>query len=165
MNRDELLANIKRDRARLDELIARVGKTRMIEPSLEGGWSVKDVLAHLSAWEKICMALVRNNEPVPGPPPAESGPSTDIINQKIYEGSRDLPLADVVAEAQASHAELLALVEGLSDEALATVLGASKEAARVMEAEGPEVGQLISANSDAHYREHVAQIGRWLGGA
>jgi len=162
MTKSDLLAAIRRDRARLDALLASVPRERMTEPTLDGARSVKDVLAHVSAWEKICMALVRNNTPVQPPPPGESGPSTDLINQRVYEGSRDRPLEDVIADAQRSYAELLTMVEGLSDDALAAVLGGGQEPAELMDAEGPQVGQLISENSDDHYREHIAQIERWL---
>jgi len=159
MTRSGLLANIRRDRAQLDALVARVGEARMTGPALDGGWSVKDVLAHISAWEKICLALVRNNTPVDPPPPGVTRPSTDLINERIYEGSRDRRLDDVVADAQRSYAELLALVEGLSESRLKAVLGDGQEGAEA----SPPVGQLISDNSDGHYREHIAQIERWLG--
>ena len=161
MTKSELLANIRRDRAQLDALVARVGEARMTEPALEGGRSVKDVLAHISAWEKICLALVRNNRPIQPPPPGESGPSTDVINQKVYEESRERPLGDVVADAERSYTDLLVLVESLSDDSLTAVLGAGQEGAEA----SPPVGQLISGNSDEHYREHIAQIERWLDGA
>ena len=161
MTKSDLLANIRRDRAQFDALVARVGEARMTEPALEDGWSVKDVLAHISAWEKICLALVRNNQPIQAPPLGESGPSTDVINQKIYEESRGKRLDDIVAEARRSYADLLALVEGLSEDALTAVLGAGQEGT----GGSPPVWQLISGNSDDHYREHSAQIERWLGGA
>ena len=154
MTKDELLAAIRRDRARLDALIASIPRERMTAPGLEGDRSVKDVISHISAWEKICMALVRNNTPVESPPPGESGPSTDLINQRIYEGSRDRPLEEVLVEAQRSYAGLLALAESLSDQQLNTVIGGA--------ATGPRVGELIGGNSDGHYREHIAQIERWL---
>jgi hypothetical protein len=162
MTKSELLANIHRDRAQLDALIASVPRDRMTAPVLEGDRSVKDVIAHISAWQKICMALVRNNTPVESPPPGASGPSTDLINQRIYEGSRDRPLEDVVADAQRSYGELLAMIDGLSDDALVAVLGAEQEAAQLTDTESAQVGRLISGNSDEHYREHIAQIERWL---
>ena len=158
LSKTELLAAIRRERARLDELIARAGAARMTEPSLEGRRSVKDVLAHISAWEKICMALVRNNQPIAPPPQGESGPSTDVINERVYEGSRDQPVQEIVAEARRSYAYLIAMVEGLSHEELGAVLGAGQPGA-----EGsPLVLQVISENSDGHYREHAAQINAWL---
>jgi hypothetical protein len=39
------------------------------------------------------------------------------------------------------------------------VLGAGQEGAEL----SPPVAQLISGNSDEHYREHIAQIARWMG--
>jgi hypothetical protein len=155
VTRNELLANIRRERGALEALIARVGEGRMTEPVLDGGRSVKDVIAHISAWEKICMALVRNRTPIDPPAPGETRPSTDLINDRIYEGARDQPLDEVVRDAERSYADLLAFVEGLSDGALAAVQGAG-------EGEGPRVHQLISGNSDGHYREHIGQIERWL---
>ena len=161
MTKGELLAAIRRERALLDAAVLRAGEARMTEPSLEGGRSVKDVLAHVSAWEKICMALVRNNQPIQPPPPDETGSSTDVINEKIYEGSRDRPAADVVTEAARSYGELVAMIEALSDEAVAAVLGGGQHGA-----EGsPTIAELISENSDAHYREHSEQINRWLDGS
>jgi hypothetical protein len=169
MTRDELLASIRRERAQLDAVVARVGEARMTEPALEGGRSVKDVLAHVSAWEKICMALVRNNQPIQPPPPGESGPSepsgtegqrqTDAINDKVYQDNRGRPLADVVADAQRSYTDLVAMVEAMSQEQLETPLGGPQFAGQ-----SPRVGELIGGNSDGHYREHSEQIARWLGG-
>jgi hypothetical protein len=157
MTKSELLASIRRERATLDALIASIPRERMTEPSLEGDRSVKDVLAHISAWEKICMALIRNNTPVDPTPPGETGQSTtDMINEKIYEGSRDQALEDVEAEARRSYAELLAFIDSLSDEQLDTAIGGGDA--------GPRIGELFGGNSDGHYREHIAQLERWLGG-
>lgn len=154
----DLLASIRDERARLDGLVASLGSRRITEVTLDGGWSVKDVLAHISAWEKICMAQVRNNQPMQAPPPGENGPSTDVINQKVYEGSRAKSVDEVMAEARRSYSDLLTLVESLSDDALAAVVGSGQEGAE----SSPPVGQLISENSDGHYREHIEQIEAWL---
>ena len=157
MTKNDLLASIRRDRAAFDDVIVRVGEGRMEEPALDEGWSVKDVLAHISSWEKIGMATVRNNQPVEAPPPGQSTTNTtDLVNQKIYENNRDRPLADIRADAARSHAELLTMVEGMSDDALSSILGGATE--------GQTAGQIISENSDAHNREHTEQIGRWLDG-
>jgi hypothetical protein len=164
----ELLAAIREERARLDAVVARVGEARMEEPALEGGRSVKDVLAHISAWEKIGMALVRNNQPIQ-PPPGENGAPaapdtegqrrTDAINDKVYQDNRDRPIADVVADAQRSYTDLVAMVEAMSPEQLETPLGGPQFAGQ-----SPRVGEVIGGNSDGHYREHSEQIARWLAG-
>lgn len=169
-SRESLLAAIRRERALLDAEVARVGDARMTEATLEGGRAVKDVLAHISAWEKIGMALVRNNEPIQPSPPGGAGPSepsaadgqrsTDVINEKVYQDNRDRPLADVVADAQRSYADLVAMVEGMSQEQLEAPLGGQQFAGQ-----SPRAGEVIGGNSEGHYREHSEQITRWLDGS
>jgi uncharacterized protein (TIGR03083 family) len=46
---EQLLAMIRADRARFDALLGRVPRDRLTDPILPGGWSVRDVLAHV-AW-------------------------------------------------------------------------------------------------------------------
>jgi hypothetical protein len=158
MTKDEFLARIRQERAKLDEVVDRVGESRMEEPALEGGRSVKDVLAHISAWEKIAVGLVRRNEPLKAPPPGENGPSTDAINDKVYQDNRDRPLPDVVAEELQSYASLIALVESMSQAELETPIGGQEHAGQ-----SPPAAAIIGGNSDGHYQEHVEQIERWLG--
>jgi hypothetical protein len=157
LSKHDLLASIRHERARLDGLIAGVSPERLAEATLDGGWSIKDLLAHISGWEKICMALVRNNEPINAPPPGESGPSTDVINARMYEGNRDKPAEDIFADAQRSYAALVDMIEGLSEQVLGSRLGGDQAAEA-----SPTVAALISGNSDEHYREHSEQIEAWL---
>ncbi|HLY35543.1 MAG TPA: maleylpyruvate isomerase N-terminal domain-containing protein [Candidatus Limnocylindria bacterium] len=49
VRKDRLLATIRADRARFDRALAVVPPSRLTDPILPGGWSVKDVLAHI-AW-------------------------------------------------------------------------------------------------------------------
>ncbi len=157
-NKSDLLASIRRERDALDAAIARVGDARLTEATLEGERSVKDVLAHISAWEKICMALVRNNQPLQAPAPGETGASSDPINEKVFEDNRSRPAAEVLAESQRTYGELVAMVESMSEEQLTAVLGAGQEGAE----DSPPAAAIIRGNSDEHYREHTDQIDRWL---
>jgi hypothetical protein len=160
MTKDEFLDNIRRERAKLDDLVARAGEARMEEPALDGGRSVKDVLAHICAWEKIAMGLVRNNQQLRPPPPGENGPQTDTINDKVYQDNRARPLADVVADEQRSYRDLVAMVEAMTQEQLETPLGGQEHAGQ-----SPPAAAIIGGNSDGHYSEHSEQIERWLDSA
>ena len=157
--KSDLLASIRRERAALDGVVARVGD-RLVEPGLGGERSVKDVLAHISAWEKIAMALVRNNQPLQVPAPGETGASSDPINEKVFEDNHKRPLADVLAESRRTYGELVAMVEAMSEDQLTAVLGAGQEGAE----HSPPAAAVIRGNSDEHYREHTEQIERWLDG-
>jgi uncharacterized protein (TIGR03083 family) len=149
MTKADLLQNIRRERAALDDLIAQVGEARVIEPLLDDGWSVKDVLMHICTWEKIAVGLVRSNQPV-DESSAEGTGVTDAINQKAYEDNRQRSYADIASEAARSHEALVALVEELSDEQLGGMPGGGDQ--------GPTIGQILSGNSDQHYHEHIGWI-------
>jgi len=60
-NRDELLQRIREEREALERAVARVPAEKMTEPLLEGGWSVKDVLAHIAAWEGLMVGWVEES--------------------------------------------------------------------------------------------------------
>jgi hypothetical protein len=54
----ELLATMAARRAEWDALLSRVGNDRMEKPGVEGYWSVKDVVAHVCAFEQYAAALL-----------------------------------------------------------------------------------------------------------
>jgi len=150
MTKEELLASIRRDRARLEALIAPPDETRLTEPALEAGWSVKDALAHISAWERICcswLAAAARGE-TPARPEVQD---VDGTNARNYQAAKDRPLADVLSESRESHRAMLEAAEALSETELADD-----------QRYGWPAWQMVSANSDDHYREHIDQIERWL---
>jgi len=150
MTKAELVANIERDRARLDELLAALDGARMTEPALDDGWSVKDALAHITSWEQLCLGWIRAGERREGP---FTDDSLNALNARIYAENRDRPLVAVLARSRQSSAEILAVTESLSDEALA---------APPAWAPGRPLAEIISGNADDHYREHIEQISAWL---
>ncbi|HYM15109.1 MAG TPA: ClbS/DfsB family four-helix bundle protein [Dehalococcoidia bacterium] len=151
MTKDELLAAMRRDRARLDALIAPLDGARMTEPALEGGWSVKDVLAQISLWERACAGWFEAaaRDETPERPEVRD---VDETNARGYEAAKGRALGEVVAESRASHEALRRAVAALPDEELA---GDKRF--------GWPGWQVASSNSDEHYREHIGQISRWPG--
>jgi hypothetical protein len=154
MNKDELLIAIKRDRTALDGLVERVPDNRMTEPALVGGWSVKDVLAHITAWEQLCLKWIKENKREELTWGGDNNQQVDTLNAKLYAENLDRPLKAVREQSKHSYDQMLAAVEWLSDQDLA---------AKPSWAPGAETWQIISANSDDHYREHIEQLARWLG--
>ncbi|MEK7693088.1 MAG: ClbS/DfsB family four-helix bundle protein, partial [Chloroflexota bacterium] len=72
MTKAELLDAIRRDRATLDALVTSLSEAQMIAPELDAGWSVKDVLAHITAWEQLCLKWIREGRRDEGPFTQES---------------------------------------------------------------------------------------------
>lgn len=151
MTKDELTKRIRIDRARLDELVGSLDDARMVEPALEQGWSVKDVLAHISAWELACTRWLEAaaRDETPERPEVRD---VDAFNAATFAANRDRELSDVRAESSASYGAIVAAIDATPEAELAND-------ARF----GWPGWQLASANTDDHYREHIAQIESWLG--
>ncbi len=152
MTKSELLANIRRERATLDALVASLSEAEMIAPELDAGWSVKDVLAHISVWEERCaswLETVARGE-TPERPEVQD---VDDENARDYAAAKDAALAAMLAQSRESHAALLRSVEALAEGDLA-------DERRF----GWPTWKMVSSNSDEHYREHIEQIEAWLRG-
>ncbi len=149
MTKDELLASIKRDRATLDALVAPLDEAQMVAPALDGGWSVKDVLAHISAWEELCLKWLSAGRREEGPFTQET---IDAFNQSVYDANRDRPLDVILEASRRSYESMAEAVAALTDDLAAPPAWAP----------GGPLGQIISANADEHYREHAEQIRRWI---
>ena len=53
---EELLEEIGVERTLLDETLDLIPRSIMTKPGVtRGGWSVKDVLAHLVEWQNLCL--------------------------------------------------------------------------------------------------------------
>ncbi len=120
MNRPLAADTADRFRADMDRLL---GALATLAPEqqvrvLYGDWIVKDILAHIAAWDR---ALARGvDELLAGHRPAfvayASPAGEDEFNDRAVEAARTLPLEAVLAEARAAHEALVARIEALTDE-------------------------------------------------
>ena len=120
-NKIDLLAAIKKERVALDQCLESLSPQEMNEPGIVGHWSVKDVLAHLSAWEGMCLGWYKTGlqgETPQLPAPGFKWNQITELNQKIYEEHQDDPLEEVLALFQESSREILGLIQELSNEQL-----------------------------------------------
>lgn len=121
MTKAELLATIEEEHAAWLALLAAIGEDRMLLPGAVGpDWTVKDAIAHLTAWrEWSCARLdagLRHAEPAPPWPTEldEDAPGgVDRINRWFYEAARDRPLAAVLRESEATWDRMAALTQAL----------------------------------------------------
>lgn len=109
-----------RMRAETERLVAEAGPTGLDLPGAAGYWTIRDVIAHLTAWRWWSVARLegaaRDEEPTP--PWAEGlneDEDVDRINQQFYDEVRDRAIGDVLRDSRASfdrlEAALLALPE------------------------------------------------------
>lgn len=153
MTKAKLITSIKDGREQLDKTLAPVPEAQMLKPG-DNGWSLKDLLAHFTFWQRRAMNRHLKNsrgEPLEneGLPGEDFQTGIDRINADIFERNRNRLLADIRTEFDQSFQQLLATVESLPESYLLSPYGKS---ATYM------VWQNIADNTYAHYQEHDPMI-------
>ena len=149
----ELLERIQRGWDDLWTAIDGLTPAQMETPDA-GGWSIKDNLAHLTAWERYMLLHYlqgRAAGEAMGLDEATAQSHYDEINAAIYERSRSRTLVDVMASAQTSHNEVVEYLASLPFETLM----------RQKDADDPEKRPLlawVAGNTYEHYEEHLDAI-------
>lgn len=117
----ELQAVIWHMRADLERLVAEAGPTRLELPDLVGGWSLKEIIAHLTAWRWWTVArveaAVRGTNPVhpwSSDLDEETEEGTHRINQQFHEANRAKSVAEVLRDSRANLDRLEAATLALS---------------------------------------------------
>lgn len=115
VTKDQLLKDIRADRARFDEIISGVPPGRLSDPMLPGGWSLKDVLAHIAWADREAVAVIEARALV-GSELSEL--SEDELNEAVVRQSRSRSEEAVLHDYRASFDEYLSAIERLSEEDL-----------------------------------------------
>jgi hypothetical protein len=121
-NKGELIERMRQARAALEHTISSLSNEELIRPGADGGWSVKDHLAHLAAWARKVLAIMQGRPAYEGLQVDEmTYRETDLdgLNAILYEHARNRSLADVLADFRQTHRDMLIAVEGLSEADLA----------------------------------------------
>jgi len=158
-----LLDTMRAERAQWDALLARGDAARMTEPALPDGWSLKDLIAHVSAYEQWTADQLRaaargEREMVvrAGDPPADQPYDMDANNAHIYAANRDRPLAEVLAEAPVAFQALIDAVEASPEDLLT-------EPDRVAWTRGGSLLDIVPEQCYDHYAQHAADVESFLG--
>jgi uncharacterized protein (TIGR03083 family) len=153
ITKSKLLIAIRAERKALEEVLAALTHDQMLQPSASGEWTVKDALAHISAWERRMLSWIGSH--LRGEAPDVPLPwDVERMNAETYAQVKDRPLAEVLEEFHRSYREALTLAESLSEEQLQTAY-----------TDTWPMGPLwlgVAANTDWHYKEHRKDIEAWL---
>jgi hypothetical protein len=125
----------------------------MTEPVLDGGWTIKDVVAHIEWSERELVGVARQRALVGSPLWALD---QDARNAIVYTENRDRDLDDVIRDERQSYDELLPLLEALSSEDLVD----SDRWDRMVPGVPP--WRIFAGGTFLHYKDHTAAIADWL---
>ena len=161
-SKTELLERMWAGREEWDALIAQIPDSVRTEPALAGGWSVKDLIAHVAAYENWTAAQIRaanegrapTNRELYGTeemPDDSEGWDLDRQNAMIYAQYKETPLAEVMMFSSHSFADLVAAVEAVADEDFArTGAQAWTDDTTLLE--------VIPGQCYAHYEHHADEL-------
>ncbi|MEK7353722.1 MAG: ClbS/DfsB family four-helix bundle protein [Chloroflexota bacterium] len=123
-SKNALIEAIQVEHLRLEKSLALISTRDMVEQGAVGTWSVKDVLAHLTAWEQLLLnwydAGLFGKTPSPPLPTGMSKNAIDKLNQDIFEQNRKRPLASVLNEFQTSYQQVLVTMLMVQEEDMFT---------------------------------------------
>ena len=119
--RHQAIARMRRSRVATLRLLARLPAAAVQEPRTQGAWSVKDVLAHIAAWEaegarRLALIARGRGDRIRF---YDTMPEVDAFNARAVRAARRLPLARVLGRLAGTRARLLEALGALPPRALA----------------------------------------------
>lgn len=112
-------------------------------PSLPNGWSVKDTLAHIAAWDWRCAAIL--SESYDSNTPLKVHPDVDALNHEIYEERQGWSWEEVDSDFRGAYRALVKAIRDLPPERLEDVV----------------VRQSILEETCEHYQQHLPDLRLW----
>ena len=160
--KDHILTALRENYDRWEELLASLSEEQITAALKPSEWSVKDVIAHLRAWQQRSVARMEaalfDREPdyprwlTDVNPEVES--DTDKINAWIYETNRELPWLKVYRNWSEGFLLFLEAAQGISERDLL-------DSNRYPWLKGYPLAYIILASYD-HHQEHYDQLLVWL---
>ena len=160
ITKDKLLAILHEKRAEFDEAVAAVPQDQMTIPGVDGKdgeWSLKDVIAHLTYYER--WMADRMHEQLRGEvyqPTEWDMMHFDERNILIYQKFRDHPLPDVLAASRQAFADIIAGVEAHTEAFLTEPQQFHGMPQPIL------VWDMLRSEVYDHYRQHIPAIKKWL---
>jgi hypothetical protein len=143
--KQKLLDNEDRLWREMHARLERLSPGDWLRPGVNGEWNAKDLLAHVAAWHAHTTDRFESLR-MTGELPTFNL-DVDEFNQKLFEENRDLSLHEVQAMSGASRHRFREEIDLLPNEP------------------GEDVQQIVYANGDEHYEEHIPHLDAFLGGA
>lgn len=160
--KNELLEKIIEERKLFYKPLDVIGRDVSIYhsdlPILQDGWSVKDVIAHITEWELAMIRCLNTSlrGDIPNQIPFElSDDEVDQINAAYYQQNKRKPLGQVIDKFQDSYLLILDTVRRASEDDFF-------DPQRFDWLEGKSFWPIVAANTCWHYQEHRTIIEKAL---
>jgi hypothetical protein len=154
MTKEELLQRIEAGWTRLQRSLDGLTEEQMHTPGVVEEWTIKDVLAHITAWQtRLITAMFKVGKGFT-PETIEGGRTVDQMNAMWYREMKDRPFEQVWDDLELSYDQLLRRLEDFSEKDLF-------DPRRYKWMKGQPFERYIAGDSYEHYEEHAEQIEKW----
>lgn len=174
-SKTDLLQSMEDGRREWEALLTQIGEQSMLEPGVEGVWSVKDIIVHIAGFEQYAVALL-----------------TDVLRaDALAQAALDEFYQQQLDHYRAQHADFPAQLDALDGDQTNTLFIAVRdqdtvhdvlqfeqqiyqqllEATRALSetdltdpdrAGGRTLLEILPNQSYGHYRMHIPAVRRWL---
>lgn len=153
MHKAEIINELKAARAELLAALDGLEPGAMLRAGAVGIWSVKDVLAHLTAWQSELVTAL-NKAQGRGTPNIVKIDDVDEWNAQQYQVNASRPLEVVWSDFEAVHNMLVTMLEDYNERHLT-------DGRRFNWMEGEPLSYLVQDIATWHEQEHAAEIREW----
>lgn len=158
----QILTMLQAEFDRWKNLLSSLSEAQVTASSLPNGWSVKDLTAHLTAWQQVSVARLEaarlSEEPalpdwfVGVTPELED---VDIINAQIYETYRDRPWSEVYQAWRDGFERFLTLAKEIPEADLANT-------EKYSWLHGYSLLDVLQGSYEHHRVDHLETLQTWL---
>ena len=158
MRKSELVELLRNEHGGIDTALTGLTDDELRAPVLDGGWSIKDAIAHIATWERRIMRAITDadrGEEIAWPEPGFQIHETGRLNERDVQANRDRPLDDVMAESRNTLEDYVRWIESFADVEIPSERPYTP---------GITLEMMIRGNGDEHVREHRRAIETYIAG-
>lgn len=144
----------------LNAALKQFDESEMTAVDPQSGWSIKDHLAHLAAWEAGVVAVLRRGNRAAGMGITDDewrDLKMDQLNDVIYERNKDRSLSEVQTHLSNVHADMVSAVAGLSDGDLLRSYATFQPGETGDFVGNPIIGWIVGDTYE-HFEEHLQYL-------
>jgi hypothetical protein len=156
----QLIEDTNRSWAELNHLLDNLSEDQLTNLHDPQGWSVKDHISHMAAWERSAVYFLEGkprHEGVGVPEDLYMNASEDDINAAVRDQKKHLTLTQARAELNDIHHQLLDLLAPMTDADLRKTYGEYLPD-EPGDDNGRTASDVIYGNSASHFEEHANWI-------
>jgi hypothetical protein len=160
--KEHILAALQEQFESWEELLAILSEEQLTTPQFDLGWSIKDVMAHLWAWQQISIARMEGGmlDRQPEYPHwmisigGDWEEDADRVNTLTFENHHEKSWPEVYLNWRAGFLQFLELGEKISERNLL-------DGDRYSWLKGYSLASILIASYD-HHQEHIEKLQDWL---